>query len=52
MIKLAMLQYNLNQPQQAESTVELACNAFPVYTKSFKKTLSDPYYADLLKLVK
>ena len=52
MIKLAMLQYNLNQPQQAESTVELACNAFPVYTKSFKQTLSDSYYADLLKLVK
>ncbi len=52
MIKYAMLEYNMNESAQAESMVKLACNAFPVYIKSFKNTLSDPYYSDLLKLVK
>lgn len=52
MIKMAMLDYTIGETKQAESMVELACNAFPVYKKSFKNTLSDPYYKDLLNLVK
>ncbi len=52
MIKLAKLEWNLGNKEQAESLIKVATNAYPVYKAGFLNTLHVKKYKALYNDVK